>query len=337
MKKQIRRAALQALRGLGLFRLARESRWRRQRLLILCFHGVSQFDEHLWRPALYIEPARLEQRLEMLKQGQHNVLLLEDALQQLSSGNLPPRSVALTFDDGMSDFYTRAFPLLKRHDFPATVYQTTYYIQHAIPVFNLICSYMLWKRRGELLELGKEVGLAPAMDLRTESSRTAVGRKLIEAAERNNLSGPQKNELAARLAAVLDIDYTHLQASRVLQLMNAREIAELSAQGVGFQLHTHRHRVPVDETLFRQEIRENRSRLQAITGREPTHFCYPSGVYDSRLLPWLAEEGILSATTCDPGLATAHTNLLLLPRFVDTTGRSTVEFEAWLTGLGEWV
>jgi peptidoglycan/xylan/chitin deacetylase (PgdA/CDA1 family) len=324
------------LRGLGVFRLACDSRWRRERLLILCHHGVSQEDEHLWRPALYIEPKRLGQRLEILKQGEYNVLPLEPALQRLYAGELPPRSVVLTFDDGTYDFYAQAYPRLKHYGFPVTVYQTTYYSDRQMPVFNLICSYMLWKRRGTVLDKGNELGLKPPMDLGSEASRRAIVRSLLEISERENLSGLQKNEVAGRLASLLDLDYGSFQSKRILHLMSPEEIAELAKNGVDFQLHTHRHRTPTDEALFRKEIQDNRQRLREITGKLPTHFCYPSGIYDARFFPWLAEEKITSATTCDPGLATARTNPLRLPRFVDTTGRTEVEFESWLTGVGEF-
>ena len=74
------------------------------------------------------------------------------------------------------------------------------------------------------------------------------------------------------------------------------------------QLHTHRHRTPLDEGLFTREIRENRQRLIASTGNVPIHFCYPSGRYREEFLPWLKAEQIVSATTCDYGMATRDCN-----------------------------
>jgi len=116
--------------------------------------------------------------------------------------------------------------------------------------------------------------------------------------------------------------------------MTPQEISELSANGISFELHTHRHRVPRDQTLFEREIRDNRERLEAITKARTQHFCYPGGDYDRQFLPWLAGEGVVSATTCDPGLSSARAEPLLLPRFVDTTGQTALEFESWLTGVG---
>jgi len=276
----------------------------------------------------------LRQRLDILQRGEYNVLPLGTALQHLHAGELPPRSVVITFDDGMCDFYRRAYPLLKSCGFPVTVYQTTYYSHYQRPVFNLICSYMLWKRRGMVLDKGKELGLKPPLDLRTESSREEIVLRLMRGAEVDHLNGADRDALAATLASVLQLDYDELLRKRLLHVMSPQEISELAAAGVDFQLHAHRHRTPMDEASFRKEIQENRQRLQAITNSDPRHFCYPSGEYHSQFLPWLDSENVISATTCNPGLVTTRTHPLLLPRFVDTSARSGIAFEGWLAGVG---
>ena len=138
-------AVLGVLRSAGIFNLVKNSRLRQQRLLILCYHGTSLEDKHLWQPNLYMHPQELEERFECLKKGSFSLLPLGEALQRLRAGTLPPRSGALTFDDGPYDFFRQAYPLLKADGFPVTVYQTSYYISVEWPVFHLICSYMLWK------------------------------------------------------------------------------------------------------------------------------------------------------------------------------------------------
>jgi len=337
MKRTLKRATLQLLKSTGIFGLVRDSAWRTHRLLILCYHGISLEDEHLWRPGLYLEPSRLEQRLNFLQQGQYNVLPLGAALKQLWAKELPPRSVAITFDDGAYDFFSLAHPLLRKFGFPVTVYQTTYYSDRQIPIFNLICSYLLWKRRGTVLDKGADLGLKPPLDLTSEARRHAIVETLMENCARDGLDAWQKNEVASRLAKLLEIDYAELLSKRLLQLMNPPEIAQLAREGVDFQLHTHRHRMPKDKFLFQKEIQDNRERLRSTTPGELAHFCYPSGVYSREFLPWLAEENVISATTCDVGLAAAHTNPLLLPRIVETSGRTDLEFEGWLTGVSDFL
>lgn len=334
MLRNAKLAALGLLRSAGAFEAVANSKWRRDRLLILCYHGTSLEDEHEWRPALYLAPQVLEQRLQSLRATRCSILPLGEALQRLQARDLPPRSVAVTFDDGTYDFYRQAYPLLKNYGIPVTVYQTTYYTDNPMPVFNLICSYMLWKRRTKQLDPIPELGLTQAMDLSTQLGRHKVVRKLVERAERENLTGREKNEIAQILADALGIEYAALTAKRILQLMNAQEVAEIAKEGVDVQLHTHRHRTPEDEVLFRREIADNRERIQSLIGRSAMHFCYPSGVYRQEFVSWLEKEGVLSATTCDVGMVKAGDNPFLLSRFVDTTGRTQLEFESWLSGLG---
>ena len=334
MVRKIKRVTLDLLRSAGVFELVANSKWRQNRLLILCYHGTSLEDEHLWRPALYMPAELLRQRLEALRATRCAVLPLGEALTRLRSHDLPPRSVAITVDDGTYDFYRQAYPLLKQYDFPVTVYQTTYYTDHEMPIFNLICSYMLWKRRGGQLVAPNELGLSEPMDLRTELGRHRVVRSLMDLSARDNLSGLQKNELARRLAAILGLDYAELCAKRILQIMNAQELAEVASNGVDIQLHKHRHRTPEDETPFRQEITENRERIRAMTGCEARHFCYPSGVYRKKLAEWLQKEDVVSATTCDAGLVDRNDDLYFLPRLVDNTNHSQLNFESWVSGVG---
>lgn len=334
MLRKARIALLQILRAGGVFKLVANSHWRQQRLLILCYHGVSLEDEHLWRPLLYVHPEKLEQRFASLKKGNFAVLPLGEGLDRLRSGTLPKRSVAITFDDGTYDFYRQAYPLLRQYEFPATVYQTTYYTPLQVPVFNVICSYMLWKRSYEMIADGSSIGLPGPLDPRTEQGRMSIVRRLLEFTERENKTGAQKDQVAADLARLLGIDYEDLKRKRILHLMNTAELEEIAKKGIDLQLHTHRHRTPDDEALFRREIQDNRTIVQNFAAAPPVHFCYPSGIYRKSFLPWLRKENVISATTCDAGLAEPQSEWLLLPRYVDHQRRKQVEFESWTTGVG---
>lgn len=335
MLRNAKLATLRFLKKVGVFELVANSSWRQKRLLILCYHGVSLEDEHRWRPALYMESQQLQQHFEVLKNQRCSVLPLGEALQRLRTRTLPQRSVVITFDDGTYDFYQRAYPLLQRYGYPATVYLTTYYSSCELPVFNLICSYMLWKRRGEVMPDGAGIGLSGVLDLRTESTRHEVVLRLIEMTEREHMTGRQKDDVAARLAAFLSLDFASLKSKRILQLMRVRELREIAGNGMDIQLHTHRHRTPEEEELFRREIQDNRQCIQELISTEAVHFCYPSGVYRPKFLPWLKKEGVVSATTCDPGLATPHSESLLLPRFIDNQRRTQIDLESWITGVGD--
>ena len=334
MLRHIRRAALRLMKSSGVFGAVESSRWRNDRLLILCYHGVALEEEYRWIPSLYMHPDLFERRMQALEAGKYSVLPLGEAIERLYKNELPAKSVAITFDDGTYDFYAQAYPRLQKFGFPATVYQTTFYCDYHLPVFHLICSYMLWKRRDLVLKASPQLGISVAADLSAPAGRARALESLVTFARREKLSEEQKNQLAAQLAADLGLDYAELVRKRILQLMQPQEIAKLSKDGVDFQLHTHRHRTPLDEALFLREIRDNRQKLSQMASTPTSHFCYPSGDYHLEFLPWLEKEGVVSATTCEVGLASRDDSPLLLPRLVDTSAHTAIEFEGWLTGVG---
>lgn len=334
MLKTLKRAVFSASKHTGVLRLVSRTAWRRNRLLILGYHGVSLDDEHVWRPALYLTAETLEERFKLLRRERCAVLPLADALQLLEAGELPDRSVALTFDDGFYDFRERAHPLLASFGFPATVYLTTYYCRKGLPVFAIACSYLLWKaRRRKLNAFWIVSGERPTFDLDSPADAHAAILSLVRFASDASLSGAEKGDLTARLAESLGIDYAAFLESRILHILKPAEVTALAAQGIDFQLHTHRHRVPDVRTDFLNEIEENRRAIAELTGRNPVHFCYPSGVYADQFLPWLAESGVTSATTCKPGAVSRSSEPLLLPRLLDNSNLSPIEFEAWLGGF----
>jgi peptidoglycan/xylan/chitin deacetylase (PgdA/CDA1 family) len=333
MLKKLKQVTLRSLKSTGVSALVQDSRWRRQRLLILAYHGISRIDEHEWNGSQYMSPETLRARMQQLKRSQCAVLPLSEALERLYRNDLPDRAVALTFDDGFADFYHRAYPVISDFGFPVTLYLTTFYSYYNRPVFDVMCSYLLWRGRAHTLAAKEFSGEDARVNLSTNDAREAVLKKIREFAEQQKLSAEEKDSRAAALAAHLGVDYDELLKRRVIHNVTPAEARELSQRGVDVQLHTHRHRTPLDRNLFRREIDDNRDRITEITGKNPHHFCYPSGVYARRFLPWLEEAGIKSATTCEVGFASRASHPLLLPRFLDNNTMAPIEFEAWLTGV----
>ena len=332
--RALKLSLLHASRACGVFRAAANSRRRTEKLLILCYHGISMDDEHEWAPGLFMSATMFETRLQQLRRGGYSVLPLGEAVAQLYAGTLPPRSVVITFDDGNLDFYRRAWPLLKAYEQPATVYLTTYYCEQNLPVFPLVLSYLLWKGRGQLVEGAIGAARKLTVDTRSIDGRRRAEAILLGQAQDAGMSAREKDDLARGVANALRIDYDELGARRLLHIMNPDEVRELAAEGVDFQLHTHRHRSPLDESRYRAELTSNRERLTAMTGKVPRHFCYPSGTRKPQFETWLDEEGVLSATTCDPGIASRTNHPLRLPRLLDHSTLTGVEFDAWLSGIG---
>lgn len=95
---------------------------------ILLYHSVS---EEVAPPfqRWTVQPERFSEQLSYLQtQGYTPLTVAQLAAATTGQRTLPERPVVVTFDDGLADFYTEALPLLKKHDFVATLFLTTDYI-----------------------------------------------------------------------------------------------------------------------------------------------------------------------------------------------------------------
>ena len=337
MLKLIKQHTLGALKTAGVFNLVKSSRWRGQRLLILAYHGFSLDDEHCWDPEMYLTVENLRERFQILKDGDYNVVRLDEGLAGLRSGKLPLNAVALTFDDGNYDFYKLALPLIKEFQFPATLYLTTYYCDYNRPVFPSACSYILWKGREGFFDGSSLIGRDFKTALKTAEERSQVHAHITEFASQERMSGREKDALLRNLATDLNVNYDEILQKRILHLMNPKEVKEISREGVDVQMHTHTHRLPKDRRRFIIEIEKNRDVIKEYTGATAKHFCYPSGAQETIFSPWLEELGVSSATTCEPALCSREVDVFALPRLVDTSSLSSLEFEGWLTGISHFL
>jgi peptidoglycan/xylan/chitin deacetylase (PgdA/CDA1 family) len=330
-------ALLHLARGSGIFEHVADSDWRRSRLLILCYHGVSLSDEHEWDPELFVTADFLRRRFQILRDQNYSVLPLGQAIEQLQKQTLPRRAVAITFDDGFFNFYAAAAPLLKEFGLPATNYVSSYHCLHQRPILRLTLRYLLWKARSKSLRAHTLPGQSTPIDLSDRPGREALAQILVDKARTLCVDRNAQLDWVGGIARQLDIDWSAFLDNRLFHLMTQDEIASIAGNGIDIQLHTHRHRTPRAEGAFREEITENRRIIEQQTGSPAEHFCYPSGDYDAVFLPWLRSLNVVSATTCEVGLATSNHDRLLLPRFIDTMLQSELSFESWLSGAAELI
>lgn len=332
LKTTLKNSALRALRSTGVYSLARNSAARQSKLLILCYHGIALRDENKWAGHLFITPDRFRARMQCLRDLDASVLPLAEAIERLQARSLPSRSVAITFDDGFYDFLQHGVPILKEFQFPCTLYLTTHYMEQRFPIFNLMLDYLLWKSGKREISF-PEQGIAETLPIRTWRDRAAVVGKLVARLEAQSLDTSAKDDFVRETAGRFGIDYDDLLRSRIAQILSPDEVARVADAGVDIQLHTHRHRTPRNREQFVREIEDNRVRIATITGRQPTHFCYPSGVYAEEFLPWLRACGIITGTTCERGFAQHGSDPLLLPRLLDDSNMDPVQFEAFVSGV----
>jgi peptidoglycan/xylan/chitin deacetylase (PgdA/CDA1 family) len=90
---------------------------------VLMYHYVSLPPATTTLPGLYIKPEIFEQQLQEIKNNHYPTFFASELTSSLRNKNaLPSHSLVLTFDDGYEDFYSHAFPLLKKYQIKGTVY-----------------------------------------------------------------------------------------------------------------------------------------------------------------------------------------------------------------------
>jgi peptidoglycan/xylan/chitin deacetylase (PgdA/CDA1 family) len=314
----------------GLFFLS--SRICRKKLQILCYHGLSFDDEHNFQPKLSMQPHKFRKRMTFLKEKGFEVLALQEGLDRLTDGKIKKRSVVITFDDGFHNFFTLAKPILMEFRFPSTVYVTSYYVKHGNPVFRLAVRYMFWKSRKKKNEIFADIPCMTLFGFEKEDTEKEIMWKLIEYAE-NYMDEDSRLRLSEFLGKKMGVSFQHINRRRLWHLMTPNEIEAIARSGVDVQLHTHRHRFPLDTNIAKQEIEENRAVLEPIVGKKMRHFCYPSGVWNKTHWKALKEAGCYSATTCESRMNSAKTPLLAFGRFLDAEDIPQIEFEAEVYGF----
>lgn len=141
--------------------------------VILQYHHVS---EKL--PAVTsVSEATFRQHLNFLKSEQFSVIALDELIQQLQAGKtLPPKTVAITFDDGYLNNMEAAAPVLEQFGYPYTIFVNPKLIDEKKGYV------MSWEQLRQLSKRG-------ALIANTVRNMTIYTSKRQEKARRNGVAG----------------------------------------------------------------------------------------------------------------------------------------------------
>jgi peptidoglycan/xylan/chitin deacetylase (PgdA/CDA1 family) len=150
------RTALSAV-GLQLGRLTQRFRFR-STLRILYYHSISNLPVRS-----SVAPEAFTAQMEYLRAHGYQVLSLAEAVHYLTAHTpFSEKSVVLTFDDGFSDNYEHAFPVLERLQLPATIFLAASYVgSERLPTLtrtDFIPQPLTWEQVREMQGHGVEFG-----------------------------------------------------------------------------------------------------------------------------------------------------------------------------------
>jgi len=278
----------------------------KQRLAILIYHRVMPERDPM-RPG---EPTTIEFDWQMRLLREHfNPLPLSRAVELLGTGELPPRAVCVTFDDGYADNERLALPVLVRHGIPATVFVSTGYLNGG-RMFNDTVIETLREVSGQELDL-RDLGLG-LHSVATPSERLATVDVLLRNIKRRDPA--ERTELVERVAS-----YARSLPENLM--MTDAQVRNLADSGLEVGAHTVSHPIlaSAQDSVAREEIRAGKAHLEDLLQREIHTFAYPNGKpgddYERRHRDMVRDLGFRAAVATHWGVATPQSDTFQLPRF----------------------
>jgi peptidoglycan/xylan/chitin deacetylase (PgdA/CDA1 family) len=225
------------------------------------------------------------------------VVPLSEAVDTLAAGGeLPPRAVALTFDDGYADWLDAAVPALDRRGMHGTFFLVSDILSGRIGAW--------WE---ELADAFDRV-TAPSLEWagRTHDLSTPAARRAAQAALKDELKlvdRATRVEAVARIAERI-APPPPARAPMFLDWDGARALAA-TGHGIGSHTVTHPILSREDEGTQRHELAASRQALEEGLGQTVDLLAYPNGNagdYDDATMTLARAAGYRAAVTTRPGI-----------------------------------
>lgn len=275
-------------------------------LTILIFHRVLENPDPLFPGEMHAR--RFDDLLKRLKQS-WRVMPLYDSVNMLAAGTLPARSLAITFDDGYADNATVAWPILCKHDCPATIFVSTGYLDGGRMWNDTVIEAVRHTRR-EALELSwvpEQLRLGNLLD-RRRAIDTLINRvKHVPFADRERMCLDVANICDANLPTDL--------------MMTREQLKGLRGNCIDFGAHTMHHPIlaSLADDEAEREIRQGKSELEAMLGQAVLLFAYPNGKpmvdYLPKHVDMVRSAGFEAAVSTHWGACGQASDRFQLPRF----------------------
>jgi peptidoglycan/xylan/chitin deacetylase (PgdA/CDA1 family) len=215
---------------------------------------------------------------------------------------LPPRAIAITFDDGFADVYEYAFPILQQAGVPATVFVSTEYVSEHRPFwFDLVAWLIANAPTGTVFQSGNS---QPVQASAMPSERASATVKILKWLK--NCSETERHDAVSSLYAQLP-DLTERGVELLGRALSWEQIQEMAAAGIEFGSHTVSHRclAKLSQTELEFELRASKRHLDEHLNKPITALAYPFGgptAYSDDVISTAQRFGYRVGTTYIPGV-----------------------------------
>lgn len=308
MKQYIKALAARLLDWTG----ALNSYEKRQNVIrIMMLHQVNHTNNSL---GLSITPKLFEELVVFLKK-RYGIISLDHAVELLTSGKQLAGCV-LTFDDGYRDNYDFAYPILKKHNIPATIFVTLDAVDTGVFGWDLFDQAII-QTTEDSIDL-EHFGLETYRMMGTD--RTDVIADLHRALKLF------PDDIKRQVVQYVISTYGDSRKNRQRTMLTWEEAREMADSGlIIIGAHTIAHPIlsRIDSTQAQYEIITGKSLIEDRLGLPVHYFAYPNGGIDDfndMHLSMVKQAGYLAACSTIAGTNNSDSNLFALRR-IDITSR----------------
>jgi len=268
-------------------------------------------------PQITVWQRSFEMQMRYLSEH-YKLLRLSSFADLVASGErLPPRTAAVTFDDGWRDNYLYAFPIMQKYGIPATIFLTTGFVGTDRVFWSERLRFLLLllrKRAGKWHGGGRYAAGDLPTGIRTFLESGGGRGSIVELIESSkDMDDTARNVLIDSLRELLGHPVFPAGSDVLLDWDQVREMSE---NGIEFGSHTESHgmltRIPPGKVA--EELSVSRRRIEEELGRPVEAFAYPDGDCDDEVVAEVASAGYKVAVTTAHGINTRRQDPLQLKR-----------------------
>ncbi|RKX26512.1 MAG: hypothetical protein DRP47_08045 [Candidatus Zixiibacteriota bacterium] len=285
----------------------------KKKFYILTYHRVLDNQSHKkadTQPGMCVIKSTFDQQMAFIAKHYNPVSLGDISIALKEDQPLPDRAIAVTFDDGWLDNYTNAFPILKRHGIPATIFlPTELIISNQLPIFIQVSLLLgedgIWPDKA--IAAFKKVVLENDLD---RDNPTLEKYKLDATASDASsfmvrlmhLNISQIEMVADEIKRTGGIDKDKWNNQR--WFINWDEMREMNQHQIDFGSHGQSHDLMINIRLeqVEQELVESKKTIESELNKPVTLFSYPNGDYNAKIKELVQKTGYdcaVTVTGCD--------------------------------------
>lgn len=217
-----------------------------------------------------VSPDRFESQMRHLAHS-WRVLPLAELMARAREGAVPARAIAVTFDDGYADNFEHAFPILRRHGIPATVFLVTDCVGTGVAPWHdrVLLAFEATDR-----PTARVPGEASDLRLDDPVARRAAAMASLECLKRME----EPDRLAAIEALRADLGARDRRGEERLML-DWHQVLAMRDGGISFGSHTVTHPIlsRQDPARVWEELSVSKRVIEDRLGDEIGLFAYPNG------------------------------------------------------------